>query len=85
MKNNLDNIKQIQEEKQSNYNKLYDDLLAAKSVLINTEVSIKIAEDKKKEYNDKVQECKDKIIKYKSEILEFDNTKKQLENDNTEL
>ena len=85
LKNSLDNIKQIQEEKQSNYNKLYDDLLAAKSVLTNTEVGIRIAEDKKKEYNDKVQECKDKIIKYKSEILEFDNTKKQLENDNTEL
>lgn len=85
LKNSLDNIKQIQEEKQSNYNKLYNDLLAAKSVLINTEVSIKVAEDKKKEYNDKVQECKDKIIKYKSEILEFDNTKKQLENDNIEL
>lgn len=85
LKNSLDNIKQIQEEKQSNYNKLYDDLLAAKSVLINTEVSVGIAEDKKKEYNDKVQECKDKIIKYKDEILEFDNTKKQLENDNIEL
>ena len=85
LKNSLDNIKQIQEEKQNNYNKLYDDLLATKSVLINTEVSIRVAEDKKKEYNDKVQECKDKIIKYKSEILEFDNAKKQLENDNIEL
>lgn len=85
LKNTLDNIKQIQEEKQSNYNKLYDDLLAAKSQLNNTKLSIGIAEDKKKEYNAKLEDCKARIDKYKAELLEFDNTKKLLEEDNSQL
>jgi len=81
----VENAKELQEEKQRNFNVLRDKLLEYKSHKTNAEAVIHMYENKKKEAEDRINEYKENIKKYIEEITTAETQQKELEDSNTIL